>query len=327
MGSQAASGVIFRQDLTELAEEITFEELNLTAEKIATTVPVDDVAGQWPVLPRESRMKVPDTRRHEDGTYTRGQWEWNKDTYTTFEYGFEEPVDNVSQIVNKKYINQEEISTELSMEGVMLARESRVATALFNETTFATGLVTVTNEWDDPTNAVPYANIQAAYIALRAKCGLSKGNFSLIISDDLVDFFFRTDEVVNGSKYVVILQTMPRAAKLRWMAEYFGIKEVVETHTLYDTTGLAQGMSIGKFWSNEYAMLALLAPPTRSMKARGVIRQVAYSPITNNVIVESYDEPAKNGMVIRAREYRGIKTNADYGVLLKNMKTTVSSGI
>ena len=268
MGSQAASGVTFRQDLTELAEEITFDELNLTAEKIASSVPVDDVAGQWPVLPRESRMKVPDTRRHEDGTYTRGQWEWNKDTYTTFDYGFEEPVDNVSQAVNKKYINQEEIATQLSMEGLMLARESRVATALLNETTFSAGLVTVTNEWDDATNATPYADIQQAFIALRAKCGLSKMNYSLIISDDLVDYFFRTTAVIGDSKYVVILQTMPRAGKLAWMAEYLGIKEVIETRTLYDTSGLQQSMSIGKFWSNEYAMLCLLAPATRSMKAR-----------------------------------------------------------
>jgi len=329
MGSQSNSAVTLRQDLTELMEEITFDELGLQADVIAPGVGVSEIAASFPVLPREVRMKVPDTARHSDGSYASGQWEWNQDAYICYEFGFQEPVDNVSNMVHSKFIDQEEISTQLAYEGLLLGRESRVASALFNTTTFtgATNTVAITHEWDDATNAVPLANIDAAYAILRAKCGLARSRMSLILSDDLIDYFFKTTEVVGLSKYTIIAQTMGKAAKLQWMADYLGIKEVIETSALYDTAALSSAASIGKFWSNEYAMLCLLDKSSTSLKTRGVIRQVVYSPYSSNYVLESYEKPDFNQTIIRAREYRGIKVMTDYGVLLTNMKTAVSGGV
>jgi len=329
-GGQAASGVTLRQDLMSLVEEIQFEDLNLTADTIAVPAPVAEVTGYWPVLPREVRMKVPDTRRQADGSFNRDQWDWNSDSYLTYEYGFEEPVDMTSQEVNERFINQEAIAASLAWQKLLLGRESRVATALMNTTTFtgATNTVAVAEEWDDAANAVAWANIDAAAIILRGKTGYAKRSMSLIITDDNLDYVMRSTNVIANIKYTRDIETMPREGKRRWFAEYLGIKEVLETSAIYDTSklgGTFSATTAGKFWSNEYGMLCIL-DRSPSMMQTGVIKQPVFSQYAQDYVMESYEEPAQRKLIIRAREYRGIKVNADYGVLLTNMKTTVGTG-
>ena len=102
MGGQPQAGVTLRNDLRELVEEISFDELNLQAEKILPSLGVVERAGSYPVLPREAKMKIPDTSRSPNGTYSRGQWEWGTASYTTEEYGHEEAVDLTQALENKK---------------------------------------------------------------------------------------------------------------------------------------------------------------------------------------------------------------------------------
>lgn len=326
---QRASTVTIRRDLTEMAEEITFDELNLAAERVAPSVGVNKESGRYPVLPREAIMKVPDTRRHSDGSYPRGQWEWEDDNYVTYEYGFEESVDNVDQLRDEEFIDLEEESTELATTGLMLGRESRVASALMNTTTFtgSTNTTAITNEWDDAANATPWADINSAWSQIRGKCGLPKKSCSIVITDDLIDYFFLTTEVKNVTQYTSYSQllTSPRDAKARWMAEYLGVKEVIETRALYDTSGLASAASIGKFWTNEYIFLGVLCPAGSRLKTRGVIKQLVWTPYSSDYIIEDYEEAKYNRKIIRCREYRGYKVNTDYGHLLTNAKTTVNA--
>lgn len=328
-GGQRATSVTLRRDLTELVEEIQFSELNLTAEAIAPSVGVAAEAGRYPVLPREARMKVPDTRRHSDGSYEQGQWEWEDDSYLTYEYGFEEPIDNVDALRDAEFINHEEVAASLAYEGLMLGREARVATALLNTTTFTgtANLTTLSNEWDDSANVTAWADIDGVYQKIRGKCGLAKKQLTLILTDDLVDYFFLTTEVKNVSQYTSYagLLTAPRAAKLQWMADYLGIGKVIETSAIFDVSKLATATSIGKFWSNEYMFLGKLCPSGTRLTTQGVIKQLVWSKYSSNYVVEDYDVPEKNRRVIRCREYRGIKVNTEYGVLIENAKTTVSS--
>jgi len=325
-GGQAASGVTLRQDLTTLVEEIQFEQLNLTADLIATPVPVPAVTGYWPVLPREVRMKVPETRRHADGSFNRDEWDWNSDSYLTYEYGFEEPVDMTSQEVNAQFIDQEKIAAQLVWQKLLLGRESRVAAALNNTTTFTGSSSTgsITNEWDDATNATPWNDIDAAFIILRGKCGIAKKSLTLICTDDVLDYAMHASAVTSNVKYTQNIETLPAEAKRKWFAEYLGIKEVIPTSAIYDTTALGSSLTAGKFWSNEYAMLCVL-DRSPSLMQLGVIKQPVFSQYAKNYVIESYEEPAQRKLIIRAREYRGIKVNTDYGYLLSNMKTSVAS--
>jgi hypothetical protein len=340
MGGQLQTGGTLRNDLRELVEEISFDELNLQAEKILPSLGVVERAASYPVLPRESKMKIPDTSRSPNGTYSRGQWEWGTSSYTTEEYGHEEAVDLTQALENKNYLDEEEVSAQLAKEGLLLARESRVATALFNETAFAgtaitnpdnsifTGatdcLLTVKDAMDTA-DAAPYAVFDLAWKVLRGKNGLAKDQYSAIMSDDLVDFILRTNEVMSSVLYVEPVVRMSRERKKQFLAEYLGLKEIVSVSSIFDTSGLSQSANIAKFWSNEYCLLAKLSDGRKTFRERCIGRQVVWTKYSPNYIIEDYPEPQKNSRVIRAREYRGIVINTDYGILLSNMKDKVDA--
>lgn len=330
-GGQRSSGLTIRNDLTELAQEIDFSELGLVGDLIAPPVQVKKQVAAYPVLPREAKMKVPDTRRQNDGSYARGEWNWEEDTYFCREFGFEEPIDNVEAMKDEEFIDHEQVSTELAVEGLLLGRESRVATAL-QDTSVWTGssnTTAITNEWDDATNATPYADIDAAAKKIRAKSGVRKEQLTVCLSDDLVDYAILTDEVKNRYQYTQLGDILKSglAEKAAFLKGYFGVKEVRVTRALYDTAGLASAASIGKFWSNEYIFVGKMCPPGSNLKTMGAIKQLVWTPYSNDYIVEDYEEEKYNRYVIRAREFRGIKQNTDFGHLLTNAKTTVSNGI
>lgn len=331
-GGQRQSGVTIRQDLTELAYEIQFEDIQLAGEKIAPIVPVAKETGKYPVLPREAKMKVPDTRRETDGGYGRDQWDWGTETYTTDEYGWEEPIDHVDALRDEDYIDHEEEATKMAYEKLLLARESRIAAAVQNTTvwTGSTNTTAITNEWDDAANATPWSDIDTAAKVIRGKCGFSKGMFDLVLTDDLVEYAVRTNEVKGFFQYSGEYATLLKNGiqyQADFLASYFGIKSVIVTATLYDVNKLSKETTIGKFWSNEYAFLGKMCPPGSSLKTEGCFKQLIWNKYSSNFIMEDYEEPSKNKMYIRAREYWGSKSKTDYGHLLSNMKTTVSNGI
>ena len=78
-------------------------------------------------------------------------------------------------------------------------------------------------------------------------------------------------------------------------------------YNLYDTSNLGSAASIGKFWSNEYAMLGYLPQGSVGMKTQCLIKQLSWSRYSSNFIMEDYAIPEKRKMRIRAREHRGIK--------------------
>ena len=324
------TGVTLRNDLVTLVEEIKFEDLNLAAEAIAPTVLVSKEAGRYPVLDRESRMKVMDTRRKNDGSFPRSEWTWSDDSYLTYEYGFEEEIDLTEEMKDEEYIDQEAVSAELAWQGLLLGRESRVAEALFNETTFsgATNTHDLTKEWDDAANAIPWSDIDTSAKIVRGKTALPKSVLTLITSEDNIEYLILTTEIKNYFQYSGSYADMLKsgiAVKAAFLAGYFGIKRVVPVQSLYDTSNLGSAASIGKFWSNEYAMLGYLPQGSVGMKTQCLIKQLSWSRYSSNFIMEDYAIPEKRKMRIRAREHRGIKINTDYGCLLTNCKKTVNS--
>ena len=343
MSGQPQTSVTLRRDLMDLMDEISFEELGLAGEKILPTLKVRQPSGSYPILPREAKMKVPDTSRGPHGTFARGQWDWSSQSYITTEYGYEETVDNTQTLENEEWIDEEEISAELTVNGLLLARESRVAGSLFNETAFAgtsitnpstdvfkagttNCLVELKTAMDSSATAKVFDVFDLIWSEiLRKKCGLAKNQFSLICSDDLVKYMLRTKEVQDSVIYVEPVARMTAERKREFLTDYLGIKEIVTVSSIYDTSGLSQSAEIGKFWSNKYALLAKLSSGKPSFKEGCLGRQPSWSKYANNYIIEDYPDPTRNGIVYRAREYRGATLNTDYGVLIKGMKATVDA--
>jgi len=323
------TGATLRRDLMELMTEMEVSELGLVADKIAPPLSVATKADSYPVLPREAVMKVPDTHRAPDGSFSRGQWSWGSKSYFCEFFGHEEDLDTVHAKENKIWINEEEITAKLAVSGIKLGRESRVATAVYNPITFTgtNNLLSLSKEWDDASNATPYEDIVVKVWQgkLRPKCGLPLSMFSLIMSDDLLRYAVRTNQIKNSLLYTNPVEHMTVDQQKEMLRNFLGVKEIVLVASMYDMAGVTQDASIAKFWSNEYMMLAKLSSGVNSFKERCFARQPVYSEFPEDVAIESYPEPQRKRIVYQAYEYRGITINTDYAVLIDNCKETVGA--
>lgn len=331
-GGQAKSGLNIRRDLMDMVEEISFPELSLAADKIFPAIDVIDVSANYPVLPRGVIMKVPDTSRAPGGTYSRGQWEYGDGTYSCKEFGFEEPIDLVRAIEQRKFINEEEMATELAVNGLLLGREARVASAVLDTGVFAGAKdhVNISVPWDTAATATPWANIDTAYKLCRSKnIVFPKSAYSLAMSEDNIERVIRTAEVTNSVMYTTPIATMAKAAQMEFLRNYFGVKEIIPVMAMYDASGYGseatKAETPARFWSNDLGLLFIRSSGRNNFKERCFGRQINYKPYSNNYTVDDYDVKERKQKIIRACEYRGMIINLDYGCLLTNLQGTVDA--
>jgi hypothetical protein len=317
-------GTALRQDLRELMQESPMGSVNFMADEILPPIPVKETSSIIPVLSTSAGMKMIDVKRAPKGTFKRGEWVYGTDAYYTYEYGYEEPVDNVEALKNEEIFNEEVVSAQIAFNQVKLAREKRVADAVFNATTFAAAadLYTTPQEWDDATNANPFLDITAAHDDLFAKTGVPRSACHLLINDVVFRNILRADRVRNDVKYTMTIDTMSDQVKSQFLADFLGIKKVHVATSFYDSTALGiEDATFSKMWSNEYGMLYLPCPPSPSWKIAGLGRQPVWKKFSPDYKIESYLEEQSDSIVIRVREYKGEYVNKVFGVLMDNMTT------
>jgi len=317
-------GTALRYDLKELAIESPMDSVPFVADQILPPIQVRETAGTIPVLSTSAGMKQLNIKRQKRGSFERGSWVWGSDSYTTSEYGYEEPIDNVEALENSDIFDEEVISTKIAINQIKLAREKRVADAVMNTTTFtaAADKVDITHEWDDATNCTPWANIEAAYQKLFAKIGFAKTQCDLILPDYAVKYVMRSDEINDNSKYTINLERMGQDAMVEYLVAYFGINSIKVVSSFDDSNGLGvEDASFAKLWNEDTGMLCKISDGSNSWKMPGLGRQPVYSKFATDFRVESYDEEQTDSRIVRAREYRGEYINSTFGVMLNNLKS------
>jgi len=317
-------GTKLRNDLKELVQETPMGSVTFMADEILPPLPVKEKSALVPVLSTSAGMKLFDMKRAPRGTFKRGEWVWGTQTYYTYEYGYEEPVDNVEAQENEEIFNEEVVSTQIAVNQLKLAREKRVADAVFNATTFAAAadLYTTGQEWDDATNADPFKDITAAHDDLFAKIGVPRSACHLLINDVVFRNILRADRVRNDVKYTTAIDTMTEQVKTQFLADFLGIKKIHVATSFYDSSNLGiKDATFAKMWSNEYGMLYLPCPPSPSWRLPGLGRQPVYKKFSPDYRVESYPEEQSDSIIVRAREYKGEFVNKTFGVLLDNLTT------
>lgn len=325
-------GIILRQDLTDLMWELDISVDNFVADRILPTIPVKTTAGNRPILPREELLKIPDTSRASNGTYARGSWNWDTASFSTELRGYEEPVDIISAQIDADYVDDDVISTKLAIQKLLLADQKRVADAVYNTSTFtgSTGYKALTTEWSD-VDCTPRADIETVFGVSESKNGFAKSQHSLIMNRKQLFNVMASTELQGSSKYTKNLLELGTPAQVAWLTNYLELKEIIVVDQSFDASGLNLDFSVGKMYSNEYMMLAVLSPSIASWKTPGLGRQPEYDKLVpsswrkpgkkvlGGVLLEEYDAPEADQYIIRAKRQRGISIDANYGVLIGNV--------
>jgi hypothetical protein len=312
----------------------TFLEFDLESEKagyIATQVfPVIDVqsqAGNFGKIPLAQLLQKRDTKRAPGSGYARSNWTFDKAVYATEEHGAEEPVDDREAKMYADYFAAEQISTARAFSSVLRNAEERLASAVFNATTWTGPSLTtaVSNEWDKnhASDATPINDVEAAVNKVYDASGLWPN--ALIINRRVFRNLRNLDEIIER----INSQGAGDATKAtditaQMLARVFDLEFVIIAGTSKNGANEGQAAAPTQIWSSEYAMVAKIAT-SADMREPCIGRTFHWSEDGSSIggTVESYREEAIRGDVIRVRhDVDEVVLYPQAGHLLSNVTTS-----
>jgi hypothetical protein len=326
MPSPSTSVASLRNDLADSLREFSLD-MNMAGFVGNQVLPIVDVAsaaGNFGIIPVEQLLKPQNTRRSAGSRYNRGDFTFQTSTYSTEEHGEEEPVDDNQSKMYREYFDAEVIATSRARHAVLANYEKRVADLVFNTTTWSGASLTtsITNEWDDYTNATPIADVEAASKKVFDGTGMYPN--ALVINRTVFRNLRNCSQVVDR----ITAAGAGEAAKASdvtaaMLAMVFDFDYVIVAGGAVNSAIEGAAASISNVWSNEYAMVCRVA--TGNDFAEPCIGRTFHWGEDGSIIggtVESYREEQSRSNIIRCRfQSDEVILYAAMGHLLSNITT------
>ena len=292
--------------LTQLRPDLgSFMEFDLAASRSGfiglQVLPSMDVAvqaGQFGKITIESLLQQRDTQRAPGAGYARSDYQFTTDSFATEEHGAEEPVDDREARMYSNYFDAEAMAALRARDVVLRNFETRVADAVFNATTWTP--TSVTNEWDDATNATPIADVEAAITRLRAN-GI-KGNALVVSWSTYRDLRVCDDITAVIQSSGAGDRTEPADITPAKLAEVFDLDFVLVGDGQKQNAIEGQASSLADVWSNEYAAVCKVAS-SNDIREPCVGRTFHWAEDGSMIggVMESYRDETVRSDIIRAR--------------------------
>jgi len=260
--------------------------------------------------------KVEDTVRAPKGEYTRGDFEWDQDSYVTLDHGVEEEIDDRQLAMYRGEINADRIHTQRAIDRVLTAYENEVATAVFNTSTWTGSALTtsVGTPWTTESSADPIGDIDAAGEKVRAGIGMMPN--TLIATDFAIKRIKRCDQIVDRLKYSG--HDDPKNVSLAALADLLEVETILVARSHKNTNDDGQTASLSRMWDQTMAMVCYIGMEESLEAMEPTIgRTIQWDEEnaslpgeeegTPAVIMEEYRTEATRGYRLRARLDYGIK--------------------
>lgn len=280
---------------------------------IAPLIEASVALGQFRKMDIKNWLQPRVTARNADGSYQRVGAEFSLGTFACEEHGLEAPVDYRDAAVFGDLIDAEMVAAELCRHGVLEAHEKRVITLCEALTP-----VTATNKFDDDA-----ANITLDFVAykatFRAACGFNPT--SLVIDTKVVDYLMENGSVQD--KFVGSNDRTARAITLKGLAAALGLDEVIESGGMKNSVAAPKAASLTTTWNADKGLLfrRSTAPTLRTPQFMRTIHWSGNGSLPGAAF-EEYEEPQKNGKVIRLRnDVDEVVINSECAMLLDDLLT------
>lgn len=303
MPRPTSSTTVQRPDLGQLAYEYSLSRSPaFIGDQILPVFEVGEKNGNYPVIPTEALLKVPETARAARGAYNRGDWNFEMDNYDCEEHGWEEPLDDTEAEMYRRFFDAETVATIRAMLILRRAREKRIADMVFNTGNFSA--TSIGTEWSTAANATPKTNVDAGIQSLEDTFGIPGDALSLIISNKVFRNVMKTAEIKDYLQYTSPHLLLGREAQRQMLADYLGIREVLVGGGVYDSTDKGQSTTIAALWDDEYAMLALLATDAMDLREPCLGRSFLWTADSPSIVnVDVYREEQIRSNIYRVRHY------------------------
>lgn len=310
-----ASGVTIRPELGQ-----GYLELDLMAHlqgfrgmEVMPLMPSQREAGVFPKITLENLkpgVQLSDLVRGPDGSYARDQFEYTSDNFTCIEYGKEEVLDErEARILDNHGIVTQQVAADRATSIVLEALERKIASTIYDATTYAAQFNNVTNEWDDATNATPITDVKQAIERFEERNGF--GPNTLIMNRKQARNVLLTDQVQTVLGYRPSIgaagEQLQGNVAADVLASVLGMPRVIIADGFRNTSLPGAAASLSRIWSDEYVALLSVADGM-DLKAPSFGRVFAWTgeggaaaPGGSSIMIEQYFEPRVRSDVLRAR--------------------------
>jgi len=325
MPSPMNTVAITRNDLRASVEAIDLfaEMLGFIGIKILRQLDVAAQADQFGKIPIEQLLQVSSTVRNSDGSYPRGEFQFDVDVYATQDRGWEEKVDDREERMYGSWFDAEVLATKRAYWKVMADQEQRIADFLY-DTTYYTGAAKTTAvsvPWSTHATADPIGDVNAAKIKVWQATGLWPNTLTIneLQFMDLKECAAIKDALQASGAGVQATQGKITEAML---ADVFGLDQVLVAKGTKNAANMGQAFSGDIIWSSEYASVCRAAT-TDDVKEPCVGRTFHWTGDGSQQggTLESYRDESKRGYIIRVRhevQEKGIIRQAAH--LLSNIR-------
>lgn len=320
MPSPSTSLATLRPDLAGSFMEFdsAMDREGYIAQRVLPVIEVAKQAGVFGKIPIEQLLSSPDTARAPGSGYARGKFTFTTASFTCQEQGYEEPVDDREEAMYAEYFDAELVSSQRAIHNVLKAYEVRAAALLFNTTTWTA--TTITQEWDDASNAVPLTDVETAVQAVYAASGLWPN--ALIINRKVYRNLRNVTQIVDRIKYQGFMDARAGNITVQAMSQVFDLDVIVAGGT-DNTANEGAAASLAPIWSDEYAMIARITDsPDIREPCVGRTFHWGEDGSVIGALVESYRDETIRSDIIRARhDVDEIVTYIEAAELLDNVTT------
>ncbi len=291
---------IQRPDLGMIAYEYMLESSRrgFIGLSILPLFDVPEQSADYPVIPIEALLKMPDTSRAARGNYNRSDYEFETGTYACKEYGWEEPVDEVEEKLYNRFFDAEEVAVKRATDIILRGQEKRVSDMVFNTSNLTNSAVST--EWSTSATCTPRADVTTAKQAMRAASGLMPNKMA--ISLKVLENLLITSEITSALQYTNPIELGGLEMQKRVLAQYFGLDEILVGGAVYDSAKKGKTFSIADLWDDEYCLLFKGASGARDLREPCLGRTFLWEEDSpENLVVEQYREEQTRSEIYRVR--------------------------
>lgn len=220
-------------------------------EMLMPVVQAPQMAGQYPVYDKRSRLEAPDDNMSGRARANEINDRRSTQTYSCNPYALKNHLDVITLRNQVAPLDEMVDLTESVAELMALKREMRIAAKLTTAANYATAnkaTLAAGSRWDD-TNSNPVVNIQTAVGALWSGRGPSKiiGWCSL----DVWNVLSRHPQILDLFKYG---GSAPGLATPSMIASFFGLDGLLVSKARYDTANEGQTASYSRIWGKFFGV-------------------------------------------------------------------------
>ncbi len=320
-----------RPELEVVMRELWYEDVHseYIGDKIMPVFPVNNISADYPYIPREEFLKIPDDiSRAPHGSYARRDWEVKWDSYRCSEVGFESVLDDkLSAIYGEHNIEADIIGAEQATHIVKADYERKVANTVMKEAN-AIATITAAKNWLDPT-ANAKKDIYEARLKMRS-LSLLRSN-TIVIPEKYFEFIDQHIEIKASVHYTDPLELKDKNNLVALLTKYFNIKNIYIGYGAFDTKPRGKTSEFKSAWDHDYIALMYLDNKTKNLQVPNfgrtfawtgdVSRDTAGPSVFNGpppLKIETYREPSVRSEIYRCRTDIDVKvTSPGCSVLIK----------